>query len=261
MKFNEIESVLKNIPHTPPDDGKIIYDFIIENKCNNILELGFEHGTSSCYMAAALDELGSGKITTIDRNETIGIKPDIHILLKKTNLEKYVEPIYADKTYIWELMKIIEAQTENGTCIPIFDFCFIDGAHTWEVDGFAFFLIEKLLKPGSWVLFDDLNWKFLESNNLKNSKIVLNLPLEEKSTAQIEKVFTLLVSQHSNFVNHKIVNRWGWAQKKQSSFITTGKNQNYVDFLYLKQSIIPDIIMILRKIKYKIKRVLKPLSN
>ncbi|MCK5032601.1 MAG: class I SAM-dependent methyltransferase [Calditrichia bacterium] len=260
MKFGKIEKILKNIPHTPPEDGKILYDFIIENKCNNILELGFENGTSTCYMAAALDEIGSGKILTIDRKETIGIEPDIHALLKQTNLEKYVEPIYAHNTYIWELMKIIEEQTETRECIPIFDFCFIDGAHTWDVDGFAFFLIDKLLKPGYWVLFDDLNWKFAESHTLKNTTFVQNMPEDEKKSAQIERVFTLLVSQHPNFINHKIVNRWGWAQKKQSKFKTTEKNQTVVDLLYLKQSIIPDIFMILRKMKYKLKHVLKIFS-
>jgi len=233
----------------------ILYDFIISNKCENILELGFENGTSTCYMAAALEEIGKGRILTIDREETIGIEPDIYSLLEKTNLQNYVKPIYAPRTYIWELLKIIENQTENGVCKPIFDFCFIDGAHTWEVDGFAFFLVEKLIKDGSWVLFDDLNWKFSESHTLKDSEFVKLIPEEEKQSAQIERVFTLLVSQHPKFKNHKIVNRWAWTQKIDQTNLEMENSKDIINSLYLKQSIFPDIIMILRKIKYKIKQI------
>lgn len=257
MKFDDVSKILKNIPHTPPEDGKILYDFIVENKCQNILELGFENGTSTCYMAAALDEIGSGKILTIDREETIGIEPDIYTLLKRTKLEKFVEPIYAHTTYVWELMKIIEKQTKKNLCKPIFDFCFIDGAHTWEVDGFAFFLVEKLLKSGSWILFDDLNWKFSESHTLKDSEFVKMMPEKEKQSAQIERVFSLLVSQHPKFRNHKIVNRWAWAQKIDQTNLDTKKSNNFINSLYIKQSILPDILMILRKIKYKIKQIFK----
>ena len=31
----------------------------------------------------------------------------------------------------------------DGAIEPIYDFCFLDGAHSWEVDGFALLLVER----------------------------------------------------------------------------------------------------------------------
>ena len=78
------------------------------------------------------------------------------------------------------------------------------------------------------------------------------MPNDEKNTAQIERVFKLLVSQHPSFINHKIVNRWGWVQKKSDAHKINISSKQKLNELYLKQSIIPDIIMILRKVKHKI---------
>ena len=67
MQFDKISRFLQGIPYTSLSKGKNLYDIIIKNKPQNILELGFAHGVASCYMAAALEELGSGKITVVDK--------------------------------------------------------------------------------------------------------------------------------------------------------------------------------------------------
>jgi predicted O-methyltransferase YrrM len=247
MKFNDISYFLKGIPHTPVEDGKILYDFVLRNKLDNILELGFQHGVSTLYMAAAMDETGSGKIYTIDRLSAQGVKPTIYDLMIDAGLEKYIEPVFANSSYIWELRKLIEISSRNGKCEPIFDFCFIDGAHNWETDGFAFFLVDKLLKKGGWILFDDMFWSYSISPAMKDTELVKNLPEDEKTIPQIESVFKLLVSQHPDYFNFIIKGRWGWAQKINKS----GQKNNTPDDIYLSQSIIVDIKQILRKIKSK----------
>lgn len=179
MKFHIISQHLNGLPHTPPADAKILYDFIIESRVRNILELGFEHGTSTCYLPAALDEIGSGLVTTINNQTAKTVRPNICDLLDKTGSNKFINPIFAYTSYTWELMRMIENQTIDGLCKPLFDFCFIDGAHTWEVDGLSFFLVEKLLLPGGWILFDDLDWTFASSHALKNTDRVKIMPDDE----------------------------------------------------------------------------------
>ena len=49
---------------------------------------------------------------------------------------------------------------------PEFDFVFLDAGHTWDVTGFAFFLVDRLLRPGGWLLFDDLNWSVTKSRSV-----------------------------------------------------------------------------------------------
>lgn len=246
MKFEIIKDILKGIPHTPPEDGLILYNFILENKLQNVVELGFQHGASTLYMAAAMDEIGSGMITTLDNLTAKEVKPTIIDLANKSGLSKYINPIFANSSYNWELMKLIEKNTVNNNCNATFDFCFIDGAHNWETDGFAFFLVDKLLKKDSFILFDDLYWTYSESKGLKDTDFVKIMADDEKNTPQVELIIKFLVAQHFNYEIIEIRDRWAWAKKKGII-----ENTN-IDNLYLKQSISNDIKKLIKKIIKKI---------
>ncbi|MBS3738856.1 O-methyltransferase [Mesohalobacter halotolerans] len=126
MKFKDISSLLKDIPYMSSTQGKIIYELIIKHKLVNILELGTAYGTGSCYMASALDEIKSGHIITIDKADSAHKSPNVEDLAKKCNLSTYITSISANTTYNWELMKLIDKNTVNGICQPIFDFCYLD---------------------------------------------------------------------------------------------------------------------------------------
>jgi len=161
MKFEEINTHLDGVPYISPKHAKMLYDFILDNKPDQLIQLGFAYGAASCYMAAALDELGSGLLTVVDLTSARGWrKPSIDELLSKTGLEKYVSIIYEKTSYNWYLKKNIEENTSSHYCEPIYDFCYVDGSKNWGIDGLAFFLIDKLLKQGGWILFDDLKWKY-----------------------------------------------------------------------------------------------------
>lgn len=246
MKFAIIKDVLKDIPHTPPNDGIVLYNFVLENKLQNILELGFQHGVSTLYMAAALDEIGYGTITTIDNLTAKQASPTLIELAEQIGLNQYINPIFANSSYNWELMKIIENNKSKHS--DIFDFCFIDGAHSWETDGFAFFLVDKILKEGSYILFDDIDWTFAKSKGLSGSNFVKAMAEDEKNRPQIELVLKYLVAQHQDYEISSIKNRWAWVRK-------VGTNSNTVSFdqLYLNQSIGQDCYNLIKKILLKIK--------
>ena len=194
------------------DQALILDDIIKTNNLTNLLELGFAHGVSSCYFASILKDMGEGHLTTIDLIEVKnGRHPNIEELLNKLDLTEYVDIYFENTSYTWRLMKFIEENDE-----PIFDFCYIDGAHDWYVDGFAFLLVDKLLKPGGWIIFDDMNWTFGSSPSLKDTHYVQRMSDEEKNTPQIKKVFDLLVRTHPDYHNFNILHdgQWGVAQKK-----------------------------------------------
>ena len=238
MKFDEVAEYVGDIPYIRPSKGKIIYDFIRKSKPEKCLELGFYHGSSSCYIAAAMQENGVGHLTTIDRTIALDLKPTIRELLDELNLDDYVTPIFAERSYNWELMKIIEKNSIGNSLEPIYDFCFIDGAHSWETDGFAFLLCSKLLKPGGWILFDDMSYRFkdtIEDQGEETSAYLSSLTDEEKNTAQVLKVFLLLVMQHLEFEESYIDGVWGWARKKETA---SGKlnnaQRNFIRNIYAK---------------------------
>lgn len=69
-------------------------------------------------------------------------------------------------SYNWSLMKLIK-QHEGA---PIYDYCFLDGAHTVAVDALNFFLCDRLLKVGGYMDFDDYEWR-LRGSSLDPAKI------------------------------------------------------------------------------------------
>lgn len=208
----EIKQIVGDTPHMNLEQANKMTDFIEQNNIKNILELGFAHGVSTTYMAAALKRINNdGRITTIDTVNAKKRNPNIKTFLEAIGEHERVKTYYEPTSYTWRLMKLIE---ENPT--PKYDFCYLDGAHNWYVDGFAFFLVDKLLEPNGWIIFDDIHWTYESSPTMKNSDYVRNMPEDERTTPQVKKIFDLLVKTHPNYHNFKIENGWGYAQKKSS---------------------------------------------
>lgn len=64
------------------------------------------------------------------------------------NTEKF------NDSYNWALGKLVgESRGE-----PLFDYCFLDGAHTFAVDALNYFLCDRLLRVGGFMDFDDYGW-------------------------------------------------------------------------------------------------------
>ena len=63
-------------------------------------------------------------------------------------------------SYNWNLGKI--CMTNRGK--PLFDYCFLDGAHTFAIDALNFFLCDKLTRIGGFIDFDDYGWKIRGSS-------------------------------------------------------------------------------------------------
>jgi predicted O-methyltransferase YrrM len=215
MNFEEIKSRIQGIPFMTPDEGKKIHDFIIQNRLSQCLELGFAYGVSSSYMAAALDELGTGHLTSVDMEKARAWqKPSIEETLARIGLDQYVTTVREKTSYTWFLKREIERRTVDGVCEPFYDFCYIDGCKNWTVDGAAFFLVDKLLKPGGWILFDDYLWSYAATGRDQTDGIIhAELSEDERNNPQIEAVFRLLVQQHPGYSDFRIEGNWAWAHK------------------------------------------------
>ncbi|MCU1451721.1 MAG: hypothetical protein JWP02_3891 [Acidimicrobiales bacterium] len=247
MEFEEVARQLQGVPHIQPSAARQLYDFIRTSKVGDVLELGFAHGASSAYMAAALQANGFGHITTMDLELAKTRRPDLVETLERTGLASFVTPVYAEATYTWELMKVLERQTRDGACRPCFDFVFIDGAHSWETDGLAFFLTEKLLRPGGWMLFDDLSWSYAASPSLRSQPFVRDMPAEMRDAQQVAKIFALLVAQHPNFDEARVEGDWGWAHKRSDAVGGSVAPTDVLDKVYGK-SVALDAKMLARKV-------------
>jgi predicted O-methyltransferase YrrM len=158
--------VIESIPYTSPEKGRLFYDFVLEHKPDQCLELGFAHGTSSGYFAAALDEVGTeGHLTAVDLDlggEAAFDDPDIEEVFDRLGLRDRLTVVRENTSYTWFLKKKIEERSADYVCEPVYDFCFLDGSKNWTIDGFAFFLVDKLLRGEGWLLFDDYDWTYAQ---------------------------------------------------------------------------------------------------
>ena len=218
MKLSEVRTLVRGVPYLGEDEGEELYRFIQDTKPERCLELGHAHGVSSLYIAAALDENGRGHLDTADLETSFDRDPNLERLLAEAGLARRVSIHREKNSYNWFLKKQIAARSAAAICEPCYDFCFIDGAKNWTIDGFAFFLVEKLLNHGGWLLFDDLNWTLGKHKGRTQSDgiTVRSLSEEEIHEPHIANIFEFLVTQHPEFSNYLVQDRWwAWAQKVQ----------------------------------------------
>jgi predicted O-methyltransferase YrrM len=159
-------------------------------------------------MAAALASGGKGRMLTIDLLSAKHNEPNIEELLNRVGERSRVDIVYEPTSYTWRLMRLLQ---ENPA--PRFDLCYLDGAHDWFVDGFAFFLVDRLLRPNGWIVFDDLDWTYAMSPALGHTDRVKHMPEDERTTPQIRLVYDLLVKTHPNYHNFRDEGEWAFAQK------------------------------------------------
>lgn len=207
MEFEAVAAIVDGHPHMRRRAARKVYDHVIRTEARRVLELGAFHGVSTCYLAAAVDELGSGHVVTMDRVESEQLDPNVFDLLEQTGLRDRVDVVLAQRSFTWELKRLLEQEER-----PEFDFVFLDAGHVWDVTGFAFFLVDLLLVPGGWLLFDDLKWSYATSPSLRDKPATLAIPQEEREARQVQAVFDILVAPDERYRTH-VDGNWGWAQK------------------------------------------------
>jgi predicted O-methyltransferase YrrM len=224
MELERVQEATRGIPIMTSDQGERLYNFILKHKLKYVLELGIFHGVSTCYIAAALHELGDGRLVAVDNQMAKRLDPDAERLLNRIGLRHVVDLHYEERSYTWFLQRQLKKQKE-----PEFDFCYLDGAHTWDTDGLAFFLVAMCLQPGGWILFDDLSWSIASSPRLKDPAylrdvvkdpdFVTRTPREEQDAKQVRLIWDLLVTRHPNFDEfiEESSCGWGFARKAKSA--------------------------------------------
>lgn len=218
MKFAEVWGLVGSVPFLSRKHGQELYERIVRDRPVEILELGIAHGTATCTMAAALEEIGAGRITAVDLAGA-RFEPSAEAQLERCGLSRYAEVVRMQTGYTWFLHDAIRKQTSGGECRPLYDLCIIDGPKNWTIDGCAFFLVDKLLKPGGWIIFDDYGWTYAGADATREATDGIThreLSDEERRTPQIREVFELLVVPHGSYSNFVVEDHRDWAMAQKT---------------------------------------------
>ena len=210
IKLNSITEKYKDLPYMDHEQALYMRNIIQKNKLKNLCELGHKHGKSSIYLGSILEEQGFGTLTTFDLLSN-KVFPNINTLISEFSLEKFINPIITIEGYVWGLAKLIKENNNK------FDFCYIDGRHTFESTTLAFVLTDLLLEKNGIIIFDDVNWTVKGSISAFGTAI-LNIPTyrnstpEQQSTPQVKMVCDLILP-HYDYTLLEEINHWAVYQK------------------------------------------------
>ncbi len=218
-----LERVVAAVGDTPwmtPDQGARVYRHLRDAGARDALDIGTCYGVSAAYLAAAVHANGGGRVVTVDSGRFDDESPAREMadqILQRAGLTDLVEFVRIDhSSYAWWLKEEVERRSdEHGNCEPAYDFVLLDGAKSLTIDGVSVVLIERLLRPGGWLLLDDLNWTF-DSNPRVQQTEGVHYPLSaaELATPHIRDVFDLIVKPSPSFTELRIQDeQWGWARK------------------------------------------------
>lgn len=209
-KFDLITERFGELPYMRPAEAEVIRSIITANEARDILELGFFQGKSTAYMAAILEDLGEGHISTFDLEKARNHSPNIEAVLNETELSHRVTPFFCKRSYTWELQRLISAPDR-----PLFDFCYFDGGHTWDLTGFGVLLVDMLLRPGGLILLDDMNWSIGRSPYYKkNPQQATKFDADEVQAKPVRLVWeTILPHLGYEHVREYPEHNWALARK------------------------------------------------
>ena len=207
---------MAGVPFMSAEQGRTVYAHVRNARPVEVLELGTAHGVGAAYLAAGLSDNGAGRLVTVDFAGA-AYDPAPEAVLARAGVANRVEIVREHSSYTWWLKEqVAERSDADGNCEPRFDFVYLDGAKNWTIDGLAVVLVEKLLRPGGWLLMDDLGWTYAQDPGREATDGIVHRELSEAERTQphLRAVFDLIVAQHPSFTELRVQDEWwGWARK------------------------------------------------
>ena len=122
--------------------GEEIHRFVRSTVSNDVSSSGSAYSVSSVWIGSALEGNGFGTLTSVDILAAHQRQPTARETLERAGLTDRVELVYEETKDTWYLQRVLRQQLRDGRIEPVFDFVFLDGAHTWDADGLAFLLVD-----------------------------------------------------------------------------------------------------------------------
>ena len=170
-------------------------EFLTSTDARTIGEIGVDQGATSEAILAWLG--GQGVLHLFDFEDCL---ERVTQRLRVNHLTNFVAHGNSRRTldsYNWSLMRMLQ---QNAA--PIFDYVYLDGAHTWPIDALTFFLIDQLLKPGGYIDFDDYHWT-IDGSPTVNPRVHPRMremyTEEQMQTRQMALIVDLLVRRPGHY--------------------------------------------------------------
>lgn len=165
-------------------------------------EIGIWKGGTSYQLARLLSD--KGQLYLFDYEENVDFVASRLAEAGYRKVKKYGSRQRYLDSYNWSLGQLLDRYS-----YPIFDYVFLDGAHTWAIDALTFVLADRLLKPGGYFDFDDHDWR-LRGSSLDPDKVPETSAMytdEQIDARQVQLIVDRLVrpsGRYTEMVKNKI---------------------------------------------------------
>lgn len=133
-----------------PESANALYRLVRERKPELVLEIGMAHGATALAVVTALSENGSGRLVSIDPFQSTDWRSAGLVAIERAELSGLHE-LVEEPDYV-ALPRLLD---EWGRSV---DVAYIDGLHSFEYVLLDFFYVDRLLKVGGVVGFNDCDW-------------------------------------------------------------------------------------------------------
>ena len=156
-------------------------------------EIGVYEGATTEKIAELLD--GKDAIHLFDFEDKVDLAFAKAVLAGGPMVYKHPNTRSLYDSYNWSLQKAMDGDLK-------IDVAFLDGAHSFHHDALAFFLLDRMVRPGGYILFDDYDWSHATSPSMNPGvfpQIKNQYTDEQINTKQIKLLVDSLVKTHPNY--------------------------------------------------------------
>ncbi len=171
-----------------------------------VAEIGIDLGATTLAVSKVLDKADTYYL--FDFEEVVSALTSDLRELPEIKCD-YVQVGNTHKTYdsyVWNLSNLV-FQMRNDKIDGIFDVVYLDGAHNLIHDGLACCMLKEMIRPGGYVVFDDVNWSYEISHtcNPKVNSVVKNgFTHEQICDCQVKRVIRLFMERDEHFEKIKM---------------------------------------------------------
>ena len=164
-----------------------------------IAELGVDRGATARKI---LDILREGDVFDLFDRDSAPFFRD-RILVQETyasTINFYGNSNKDCDSYAWSLAKLCQDLANAEIEMQIWDLIYLDGAHTYLVDGAATAYLKEMLKVGGIIVFDDVNWTMAASPTCSTALNRKRYTQDQMSSPHVSLIIDTLVKPDPRFV-------------------------------------------------------------
>lgn len=197
-KFDALAQELKDVEHMPQPYARFCHNLIRKHKLKTVLEFGTHVGKSAAFLANAVGP--KGRVITMEKRTNCTEAEERMARLDLRNVQVVRHPSGCE----WVCKYFVERQMS-------FDLAYIDGCHDFKHVLADFALAKRLVRPGGWIVFDDIPWthkSMFARRPEAHERFVKNQGIDYVEAQQVKAVWDHIVTRDPDVANIVHHSKW-----------------------------------------------------